>query len=102
MNENNTYNDYQKPVGNGLAITGMILGVIAIVYSLLSTCCPSILLGIILELIIIIIGFVVSIIAKKKGQSKGMCNTGIICSIIALLMMIGGFVISLLPYFFAY
>ena len=48
------------------------------------TCCAS--FGGAFAAVIAIAGLVLSIIAKKKEQSKGMSNAGIICSVITIVI----------------
>lgn len=82
----NPYPQNQPPQeGQGMAIAGMVLGIISLV------CCCS---GYI-ALVIGIVGFVLSLIVLlQKKPGKGMAIAGIICSAVAVisivvLMMIG-------------
>lgn len=93
------YDDYEEynPQGdsNGLAITGMVLGICALVFYWLGSCCTPILGGA-LAILLGIVGLVFSIIAMKKGQNKGMSIAGLICSIFALLTGIGALIAMVL------
>lgn len=69
--QNHTYVEPEQPKGSGLAIAGMVCGIVALV----SVCCLwplSIVLG--------IVGLVLSIIGLCKKQSKGMSIAGIVTS----------------------
>ena len=90
---------YNPPQSNGLAITGMVLGIVAIVIGLLSSCCGG-LFVILFSAPFAIGGLITSIIALKKGQDKGMAITGIICSALALLIGVVMILIAFLSYFF--
>ena len=107
MNDNNLYNenlasgnayeannngyenwedDYVAPqTGSGLAITGMVLGIVSLVFIFLLACCSP-LVGGLVAMPFAIAGLIVSIIGKKKGQSNGMCIAGIICSAVSLVI----------------
>lgn len=87
-----------KPESNGLALASMILGIAGIVVFFLLICCSP-LVGGIVALPVAIVGLVLGIKAKKKEQQKGMWLTGIICSVIALVISVGVilvFLVSLL------
>ncbi len=107
FNDNGMYNnyesweddDYREPQGNGLAITGMVLGIVALVFGLLFSCCGA-LFSILFSAPFAIGGLITSIIALKKGQNKGMAITGIICSALALLIGVVMILIAFLSYFF--
>ena len=90
---------YNQPQGNGLAITGMVLGIVALVIGLLSSCCGGIFV-VLFSAPFAIGGLITSIIALKKGQDKGMAITGIICSALALLIGVVMILIAFLSYFF--
>lgn len=75
--------DYQRPQSNGLAITGMVLGIVSVLIVTLLFCCAGPWGGL-LALPLSVAGLIVSIKALKKEQSRGMCITGIVCSAIAL------------------
>lgn len=83
-NPNYGQNQYQKPVTNqpnGLAIAGMILGILSIPAS----CCYGI--GALLGLI----GLVLSLLSKKKGIDtgySGMAIAGIVTSVIGIIIAI--------------
>lgn len=69
---NNVYNNYQQPApvpGKGLAIAGMVLGIISFF------CIP---------LITGILGIVFGGVAKSKGYRGGMATAGIVCGILGL------------------
>ena len=91
--------DYNPPQSNGLAITGMVLGIVALVIGLLSSCCGGIFV-VLFSAPFAIAGLIISIIALKKGQNKGMSIAGIICSALALLIGVVMILIALLSYFF--
>lgn len=105
-NDNGMYNnyenweddDYREPQSNGLAITGMVLGIVALVFGLLFSCCGA-LFSILFSAPFAIGGLITSIIALKKGQDKGMAITGIICSALALLIGVIMILIAFLSYF---
>jgi len=78
--QNNMYQDYtvdpvvvveEKP-NNTLAIVSLVMGIL----SILLCCCFGV--GIIFG----IIGIVCAIMAKNKGQSKGLVIAGLVCSIV--------------------
>ena len=91
--------DYSQPQSNGLAITGMVLGIVALVIGLLSSCCGGIFV-VLFSAPFAIAGLIISIIALKKGQNKGMSIAGIVCSALALLIGVVMILIALLSYFF--
>ena len=91
--------DYKPPQSNGLAITGMVPGIVALVIGLLSSCCGGIFV-VLFSAPFAIGGLITSIIALKKGQDKGMAITGIICSALALLIGVVMILIAFLSYFF--
>lgn len=107
FNDNGMYNnyenweddDYREPQSNGLAITGMVLGIVALVFGLLFSCCGA-LFSILFSAPFAIGGLITSIIALKKGQDKGMAITGIICSALALLIGVIMILIAFLSYVF--
>ena len=75
----NTYTEPEAPAGKGLAIAGMVCGIV----SLVMVCCfwP---IGIVCALV----GLVLSIIALVKKQNKGMSIAGIITSGLGVLFTI--------------
>ena len=88
--DNNAYEtwedeDYVPPVGSGLAITGMVLGIVALICVTLLFCCVGI-WGSFVALPLSVAGLIVSIIALKKGQDRGMSIAGIVCCVVALLL----------------
>lgn len=91
--------DYRESQSNGLAITGMVLGIVALVFGLLFSCCGA-LFSILFSAPFAIGGLITSIIALKKGQNKGMSIAGIICSALALLIGVVMIIIAFLSYFF--
>ena len=107
FNDNGMYNnyenweddDYREPQSNGLAITGMVLGIVALVLGLLFSCCGA-LFSILFSAPFAIGGLITSIIALKKGQNKGMAIAGIICSALALLIGVVMILIAFLSYIF--
>lgn len=107
FNDNGMYNnyenweddDYREPQSNGLAITGMVLGIVALVFGLLFSCCGA-LFSILFAAPFAIGGLITSIIALKKGQDKGMAITGIICSALALLIGVIMILMAFISYIF--
>lgn len=107
FNDNGMYNnyenweddDYREPQSNGLAITGMVLGIVALVFGLLFSCCGA-LFSILFSAPFAIGGLITSIIALKKGQDKGMAITGIICSALALLIGVIMILMAFISYIF--
>lgn len=107
FNDNGMYNnyenweddDYREPQSNGLAITGMVLGIVALVIGLLSSCCGG-LFAILFSAPFAIGGLITSIIALKKGQDTGMAITGIICSALALLIGVIMILMAFISYIF--
>lgn len=88
----NTYNQYAtyQPAaaqpGKGLGIASMVLGILALLITLISCCfAPLLILSGIMGLVSIILGIMA--IAKKRG--KGMGIAGLICSIVGLFLAIG-------------
>lgn len=88
---------YNQPQSNGLAITGMVLGIVALVIGLLSSCCGGFIL---FSAPFAIGGLITSIIALKKGQDKGMAIAGIICSALALLIGVIMILMAFISYIF--
>ena len=97
--ENWEDDDYREPQSNGLAITGMVLGIVALVFGLLFSCCGA-LFSILFSAPFAIGGLITRIIALKKGQNKGMAIAGIICSALALLIGVVMILIAFLSYIF--
>ncbi len=77
----NGYNPYapsaQSQPGKGLAITSLVLGIIAFI-------CAPIITG--------ILGIVFGGVAKSKGYRGGMATAGIVCGIIALVLWVASIV----------
>lgn len=75
--QNHTYVEPEQPKGSGLAIAGMVCGIVALVI----VCCfwPF---GIVLG----IAGLILSIISLNKKQSKGMSVAGIVTSGLGILL----------------
>lgn len=75
--QKDTYVEPEPPKSSGLAIAGMVCGIVALVL----VCClwP-------LGLILGITGLVLSIVALKKKQSKGMSVAGIVTSALGILL----------------
>ena len=89
-NVNYQYNNsYQQPVpsqpGKGMGIASMVLGIIALIVTLVSCCMPF---GYFLASILGILSIVFGIIAIAKKSGKGMGIAGIICSVVGLLLAI--------------
>lgn len=96
-NMNYQNNTYQQPApaqpGKGFGIASMVLGIIALLITLLSCCLPFLLiLSGLLGLLSIVFGIIA--IAKKGG--KGMGIAGLICSGIGLLLAIVILIFSIL------
>ena len=92
-NMNYQYGNTYQQQGRGMGIASMVLGIIALVITLISCCVPfGYLLASVLGLLSIIFGIIA--IAKKSG--KGMGIAGIICSVVGLLLAIIMIVFSLL------
>ena len=96
-NMNYQNNTYQQPApaqpGKGFGIASMVLGIIALLITLLSCCLPFMLiLSGLLGLLSIIFGIIA--IAKKRG--KGMGIAGLICSVVGLLLAIVILIFSIL------
>ena len=96
-NMNYQNNTYQQPVpaqpGKGFGIASMVLGIIALLITLLSCCLPFLLiLSGLLGLLSIVFGIIA--IAKKRG--KGMGIAGLICSVVGLLLAIAILIFSIL------
>lgn len=96
-NMNYQNNTYQQPApaqpGKGFGIASMVLGIIALLVTLLSCCLPFLLiLSGLLGLLSIVFGIIA--IAKKRG--KGMGIAGLICSVVGLLLAIVILIFSIL------
>lgn len=79
----------QNKPGNGLGIASMVLGIVALLTTLIACCLPfGYLLAAVLGLLSIIFGIIA--IVKKRG--KGMGVAGIICSVVGLLFAIVYFI----------
>ncbi len=82
---------HQAPVskpGEGFGVASLVLGIIALVLNLTICCIPPIfILTIILVLLSIIFGFIG--IGKKGGRGQGIA--GVICSVVAVLIVIAYF-----------
>lgn len=69
----------EKKGGQGLAIAGMVLGIISLV-----CCCFGY-----IALVIAIVGFVLSLISLiQKKPGKGMAIAGIVCSVISIVFLV--------------
>ena len=79
--------DVQPSAGSGLAITSMCLGIASLVIIMLLACCIG-LASTFIAMPFAIAGLICGIIGLKKGQSKGMCVAGIVCSGIALALVV--------------
>ena len=83
-----TYADAPKTSGgDGLAIAGMIVGIASIVLMLVLGCCAGG-IGTTVTIVTSIVGLILSLKAKKNGQSKGLWLAGLICSIVALVISV--------------
>ena len=86
-----SYDSYSDAVqtsdSDGLALAGMIVGIASVVLMFLLGCCFGG-FGTIVTIISSIVGLVLSIKAKKKGQKKAFWLTGLICSIVALVISV--------------
>ena len=82
---------HQAPVskpGEGFGVASLVLGIIALVLNLTICCIPPIfILTAILGLLSIIFGFIG--IGKKGGRGQGIA--GVICSVVAVLIVIAYF-----------
>ncbi len=76
---------YAAPPSNGLAVTSLVLGIIAVV-----TCWIPV-VGFI-GLICAIVGLVIGIIGVQRPLGRGLAIGGIICSAFALLVWIVGII----------
>ncbi len=76
----------QQPQSNGLAITALVLGIVAIV-----TCWLPLLGG-----LVGIAAIVLGAVALRKRQSKGMSITGVITGVVGLLASIALFIVGML------
>lgn len=75
----NPYGQPQKQEGQGMAIAGMVLGIISLV-----CCCTGY-----IALVLGIVGFVLSLIVLiQKKPGKGMAIAGIICSAVAVISIV--------------
>ena len=86
-----SYDSYEDATqtsgGNGLAIAAMIVGIASVVLMLLLGCCFGG-IGTTVTIVSSIVGLVLSLKAKKKGQQTGLWLTGLICSIVALVISV--------------
>jgi len=81
----------KQPPSTGLAVTSMVLGIVAIV---INCCCT--LLGAALGIAAIITGFIaLNKVKDGTGAGKGMAMAGLICGIIAVVLGIGLLILSL-------
>ena len=85
MEENNNVQEQtvEAPQGKGMAVSSLVLGIVSIV--LMCLWYVSIPCG--------IVGLVLGILAKKKGQ-KGMATAGIVLSIIGLVLVVVFFILA--------
>lgn len=86
----------EQQSGNGLAITGMILGIVGLVLSCIP-CCGLFVLGGLLA----IAGLIISVVALKKGVGKGFAIAGAICGGFGTLVFLG-YVIFFIIYILIY
>ncbi|MBE5969401.1 MAG: DUF4190 domain-containing protein [Lachnospiraceae bacterium] len=100
FNNGNNMNGQQPNYGggqqpqptNGLAIAGLVLGLVGIVFTLV--------INGIVGIICAIVGLVLSIMAQKKsvaetGQKNGMATAGFILSIISLVVAVIGIIVAI-------
>ncbi|HUJ62044.1 MAG TPA: DUF4190 domain-containing protein [Kofleriaceae bacterium] len=80
---------YQQPQGNGMAVAGMVLGIIGIV-----TCWIPF-FGWLLALLGLIFGFVGMSKAKRTGVGNGMAVTGIVLGALGLIIGVTLFVLAM-------
>jgi len=85
--------DVQPVQGKGLAIASMVIGIASLVIGLVLSCCFGGFTAVV-PFITSIPGIILGIIGLKKGQSKGMCVAGIICSAIALVFSVVMFILA--------
>lgn len=70
-----------EPPAKGLAMAGLVLGIVSLAVFVLNTYIPEFALeG---SLIMSVIGIVLSLIAKKRGNRTGICTAGLTLSIIS-------------------
>ncbi len=82
----NSYNNYNRPKREPLAIASLVLGIIGLVLGLLSCCCaPQIA---ILFVIVNMAGIVTGILSRKGKRMEGVAIAGIVMSIFGLLLTI--------------
>lgn len=72
----------QEQKSDGLAIASMVLGISSVLFS----CCYG------FGIIPAIVGLILGIVAKVKGQNKGFALTGIITSAIVIFLVIIGLI----------
>lgn len=60
-----------------MAVASLVLGIVAIVFSLIGLFIPGLIIG--------IVGIVLAVVAKKKAPS-GMATAGLVCSIIGVVL----------------
>lgn len=78
-NDNSIYDDQLQVQPKGLAIAGMVCGIVGLVIA----CCSPLFGG-----VIAVVGLVLAIVALKKKQSKGMAVTGIITGALGIILAV--------------
>jgi hypothetical protein len=77
------------PLGNGLAVAGLVLGIIGLVF------CFVPVFGWVLAILGIIFGAVGISKANKVGRGKGLAIAGLICGVLGLLIGVAIFIVAL-------
>lgn len=88
--------------GKGMAITGLVFGIVALVFVTLLFCCMGV-WGSVFGLPLSVAGIIISIIALKKGQQRNLCVTGVVCSAVAFvisLFYVGATLVAIFSTFF--
>ena len=95
LNNGNNMNGQQPQPTNGLAIAGLVLGLVGIVFTLVPVGALSW-----VALICAIVGLVLSIKAQKDsvamtGQKNGMATAGFVLCIISLVIAVIGIIVAI-------
>lgn len=80
----NTQPEPAAPPANGLAIAGMVLGIVSLVLLLVNNLFPEI--SIPGSLVTAIVGLVLSCVAKKRGNNTGIRKAGFITSLVGTVL----------------